>query len=183
MKKIYFVTTNSKKLEDARSVFGDDFEIEGVGIDLLEIQTLDQKKLSKSKAEQAFNALHQPVMVDDSGIFIKKYNNFPGILTKYFLEGVGLENVLKLIEEGDEAEFRTVITYMDGEREIVVEGAVEGTLTKTISGEVNPKAPFSSIFRVGNKLMKDLAGDELKIYSHRGRALEQLKKEFEKCDL
>lgn len=96
---------------------------------------------------------------------------------------MGLENVLKLIEEGDEAEFRTVITYMDGEREIVVEGAVEGTLTKTIEGNVNPKAPFSSIFRVGNKLMKDLAGDELRIYSHRGRALEQLKKEFEKCDL
>ncbi len=71
MKKIYFVTTNSKKLEDARSVFGDDFKIEGVGIDLLEIQTLDQKKLSKSKAEQAFNALHQPVMVDDSGILSK----------------------------------------------------------------------------------------------------------------
>jgi non-canonical purine NTP pyrophosphatase (RdgB/HAM1 family) len=183
MKIIYFITGNSKKLEEAKKAFdGGDFDIRSVDIGLFEIQTLDQKMISKSKAEQAFNKLNQPIMVDDSGIFFKKYNNFPGALTKHIVEGLGFENLLKLVDKNDEAEFKTVITYKDNEKEISVEGVVGGNLTKLVNDKISFETPFSSVFMVKGigKLLKDLNNDELKTYSSRGIALSKLRRELEK---
>lgn len=180
MKKLYFATTNIFKLNQAQEIFDGIFDIEGVKLDLLEIQTLDQELISKHKAKQAFEILKQPVIVDDSGIFIEKYNQFPGIMTAYICKGMRASNLPNIFNEGDKAQFRSIITYIDNEREITVSGNIDGILVKRNISEIDEKNPFSSLFKIAeiDKFMHDLKGEELKEYSHRGRALKNLKEKL-----
>lgn len=180
MKKLYFATTNAFKLNQAKEVFDGIFEIEGVKLDLIEIQTLDQELISKHKAKQAFDILKQPVIVDDAGIFIEKYNEFPGILTAYVCKGLGIDNITSLFNDGDKAQFRSIITYIDCEKEITVSGNVDGILIKKDVCEIDQKNMFGSLFKIPeiNKFMCELNEDETKEYSHRGRALKKLKEKL-----
>ena len=180
MRKLYFATTNNFKLKQAKEIFDGILEIEGVKLDLVEIQTLDQELISKHKAKQAFEILKQPVIVDDAGIFIEKYNQFPGVMTHHVCEGLGIENLSCLFNDNDKAQFRSVITYIDNEKEITVCGSIDGVIIKRDTSQIDSRNPFSSLFKVPevNKFMHDLDSDELKLYSHRGMALKQLKEKI-----
>jgi len=150
MKKIYFATSNIFKLNSAKSYFKDKFEIEGIKLDIDEPQTLDQEYVAKSKVDQAFKILNQPVFCEDVGLYIEKYNNFPGVLTAFILKGIGLEGITKLISEEEPAFYKSVIAYKDNKNEIISSVIMKGKLTiKEISKQYIPnqtKNPFKSMF-------------------------------------
>ena len=70
-------------MAQAQYIFRDAFNIIGKKLDIPEIQTLNQKEVAIDKARKAYEILKQPLIVDDSGFFVNKYNNFPGVLTKF----------------------------------------------------------------------------------------------------
>lgn len=147
MKKIYFVTGNQFKISSAKKMLDDLVEVEQYKMDLIEPQSNDQLYISHYKLDQAFKTLQKPVMVEDLGYYIEKYNQFPGILTKFILEGIGIDGIIKLINEGDKAFFRGTISYKDDKNTFDVEHVMKGYLTKKYDKEkFNPKTPFKSIF-------------------------------------
>jgi non-canonical purine NTP pyrophosphatase (RdgB/HAM1 family) len=144
---INFVTTNPFKLEAAKLHLEPALQIEGIKLDLIEPQSNDQEYVAKHKIEQAFNLVKKPVMVEDLGVYIEKYNQFPGILTKFILSGIGIEGIEKLIEEGEPAYYKSTIIYKDEKCEFLVSHKMKGVLTKKLkSSNFNPNTPFKSIF-------------------------------------
>src|SRR5690554_5977386 len=107
-KKIYYATSNPVKFEEVSKFFKEypEIELKQFTKELFEIQSENQKEIALLKAEQAWEMLQQPVIVDDSGIFFHKYHNFPGTFTKFIYQSLGMKNIEKLYEVGDIASFR-----------------------------------------------------------------------------
>jgi XTP/dITP diphosphohydrolase len=175
---IYFVTSNPNKLKVANLVLRPEIDVIGYELDLPEIQTLAQNAIATDKARRAFALIKKPLFIDDSGIFIEKYHQFPGTLTKFIVKGIGLAGVIKLIEPNEPAYFRTVIVYKDATQEFLVDGIVKGSLSTKLPEYINPHMPFSGIFKRSPELnppIKDIGETAEKISSHRHRALARMK--------
>jgi XTP/dITP diphosphohydrolase len=177
MKSLFFVTSNENKIKEAKKILEPEFQVISSAMKIPEIQSMVQEEIALEKVRYAFQKIKEPLIIDDTGLFIEKYNNFPGVLTKFILEGIGLNGVAKLIEEKEPAYFRTIIIYKDTDKEFVVEGIIKGYLTKQIPNYINPLAPFNSIFFVpeAKKFIRDFDKELLKRFSHRGLALKKLK--------
>jgi len=67
-------------------------------VKLLELQSLDFKEVAEYKALSLFKAIGKPVIVDDAGLLLDAYPDFPGAMTKSILQSVGIEGIKKLLE-------------------------------------------------------------------------------------
>lgn len=147
MKELYFATGNSVKIARAQTNLNGIYTVNSINLDMIEPQTLDQEYIAKYKVEQAYDVLKKPVFAEDVGLYIEKFNEFPGVLTKFILKGIGLDGIKKLINEGEKAYYKAVIAFKNEQNEFTVDAKISGKLTvNKISNNFNPKAPFKSMF-------------------------------------
>lgn len=147
MKKLYFATGNAVKITRAKTHLANLYEVETIDLDTVEPQTLDQEYVAKFKVQEAFKQLKQPVFAEDVGVYIEKYNSFPGVITKFVLQGIGLDGIKKLINEGEPAYYKMILAYTDGKNEFTVSSTMKGRLTiDKMSANYNKKVPFKSMF-------------------------------------
>ncbi|MBI5138370.1 MAG: hypothetical protein HZA95_01060 [Candidatus Vogelbacteria bacterium] len=118
--KILFATSNKKKVENAqRSMAKYGIDVEQVDIELNESRSFDPEVIAVEKAQQAFSLLQKPVMVEDSGFFVRAIGGFPKTHVKFSLETLGVQNILKVLEdvEDRQAEWRMCVAYANGPRQ------------------------------------------------------------------
>jgi len=110
-----FVTGNAGKVQEARSYL--DEPIEQIEFDYTEIQSHDLEAIAARGAREAHAATDEPVIVEDSGLFVEALAEFPGPYSAYVEDTLGIERVWQLAEdEADRsAQFRSVVAYCDGE--------------------------------------------------------------------
>lgn len=116
IKKITFITNNQRKLLHAQEVFdGLGWKVVSKKLDLIEPREEDPKKVSVEKAIQAFKMFRQPLMVEDSGIFIKSLNGFPKTFVHFVESSIGVENIVKMMDGVVDrtAEFRQSLSYIE----------------------------------------------------------------------
>lgn len=132
-KKIIFVTSNQTKIlhaNEAIQKFG--YEIVGKKLDIIEPREEDPEKVVIEKANQAFQILKKPLMVEDSGIFIKALNGFPKTFVHFVEDTVGIEGILKMMEGVTDryVEFRQSLAYIEsGMKEPKVFSYIDGNYT------------------------------------------------------
>lgn len=139
--KAVFVTSNEHKRREAAEILG--FELETAAPDLPEIQSLDAAEVAAAKARAAYELLGSPaypVLVEDSGLVVEAWNGLPGALTKWFIESVGKEGILKMLppDAGRSARAVCAVAVADGENGgsvRVFEGVVQGMLSPEPRGE------------------------------------------------
>ena len=152
--EILFATSNKNKVSEANEI-GKKCGITFTQIHLLypEIRSDSVAEVAKAGAEYVYNELKKPVIVEDSGIFIKTLNGFPGAYSRLVFEKIGNKGVLKLMEgvEDRAAEFVSAVGYAgDCEKKIksfasksgitesevkIFEGVVEGKITDRERGD------------------------------------------------
>jgi XTP/dITP diphosphohydrolase len=176
IKKINVLTTNCEKLKEFIRILSPHVEIISREIDFFEPQTTDQYQIIKHKLDTAYAEIKEPVCVDDFGFYIKKYNNFPGALTKYIFKTIGYEGLLSLVEDGEEAFYKCVVGYKDDRGMEIFDGVIEGRIKKQLPASFNDKTPINSIF-IPNKYNDTFANVHERdgFVSHRALALEKLK--------
>ena len=163
MKELYFATGNSVKLARAETNLKDFCIVKNIDLDMLEPQSLDQKYIADYKVQEAYKSINKPVFAEDVGLYIEKFNQFPGVLTKFVLKGIGLEGFKKLIVEGEKAFYKAIISYTDGTNNFSVDAVINGKLTiDKMSNNFNPKVPFKSMFIPDgfNRTIADLTKEE-----------------------
>jgi len=137
--KLTLITGNPGKLAEARRILGpvSGLELAAESIDLPEIQSLDLVEVLRAKGAEAFRRLGRPVVVDETGLALAALGGFPGPLIKWMLAAVGAAGVARAAHAlGDlRATARCALLYLDGEREVIGEGAVDGTLVHPPRGE------------------------------------------------
>ncbi|PSP85112.1 non-canonical purine NTP pyrophosphatase [Halobacteriales archaeon QH_8_68_33] len=110
-----FVTTNPGKVREAREHLAS--PVEQLDFDTPEIQAEDLGAIAAHKARAAYRHAGEPVIVDDSGLFVAAFDGFPGPYSSYVYDRLGIERVWRLAREEDDraAAFRGVVAYCDGE--------------------------------------------------------------------
>jgi len=149
--KIYFATQNLAKLEEAKITLGQyDIDVEGIKIDFWEPDSGSFFDVIKFKLEQVKNMGYERIVVDDAGIFLNAYPNFPGVLTKRIFAQIGYKGLQKLlIGEERTAYFQGVIAIMwEGEVKLF-SAETRGRLIDifpTDNPNDKPYFPFDPIF-------------------------------------
>jgi|GEM_PF-527866 len=177
MKKIYVITGNEAKLRDFKKVLSPEIEIVSERLELFEPQTIDQYEIISHKAREAYTKMQHALCVDDFGLYISRYNNFPGALTKYIFKTLGYQGIFSLTEDGEPAFYKTIVGFIDQSGIKYFAGVIHGRLTHILPKQFDKDTPLNSIFvpEGQDKTFAELCTQE-NFKSHRAIALEKLKK-------
>ena len=186
MKKIIVATNNKGKLKEIREILSDYelLSLEEVSINVkVEEDENTFKGNSLKKANEIFKIANIPCIADDSGLCIDIFNGWPGVETARFLGNKASQEdrnkyILEKMKDksGEERNAKVVcdIAYVDNDNTIVVEGIIEGKISKEERG--NNGFGFDSIFELENgKTLAELSEKEKNDVSSRRIALEKLK--------
>jgi XTP/dITP diphosphohydrolase len=124
--KLYFITGNKGKLENAKAILPD---VEQIDIDVCEIQELDAKKILEEKLREATKVAKGRFFCEDVSFEIKSLNGFPGPLIKWLSKSIGNEGIFDLVRDKDKsATIRLTLAYSDGGKVVFFEEVQEGKI-------------------------------------------------------
>ena len=159
------------------SEYPDIGEIDETGATLLENSLL--------KANTVHDLTGLPVIADDTGLEVDALDGAPGVYSARFsgADATYEDNVNKLLSVMEDvsddmrsARFRTVISFVDEVQELWTEGFIEGRITRDPRG--NMGFGYDPIFYIPRleKTFAELSTAEKNKISHRGLALQKLRK-------
>ena len=185
MREIIFATNNAHKLGEVQALLGDAFSLVtlracGITEDIPETApTLEGNALQK--ARYVYERTGKSCFADDTGLEVDALGGAPGVRSaRYATDGHDFEANKRLLlhnleaESNRKANFRTVIALiLDGE-EFLFEGRVDGSITRTPSG--NGGFGYDPLFipEGYDVTFADMSADEKNAISHRGRAVAKL---------
>lgn len=190
MKEIIFATKNKGKIKEIQAILGNDYTVKsieeiGLNIDILEDgKTFEENAIKK--ATEIMKITNKPVLADDSGLQIDYLNGEPGVYsarymgedTPYEIKNAKILELLKDIEEEKRtARFVSVIALAIPNKEpITTIGTIEGIIGYEMKGENG--FGYDPIFYIPylEKTSAQLSLEEKNKISHRGKALERMKK-------
>lgn len=172
------VTGNPGKLREAERLLG--FRPEHAPLDLPEIQELDLVEVLRAKGEAAWRHLGGPVVVDETGLELAALGGFPGPLVKWMLQAVGAAGIARTAHAlGDPgATARCALLYRDGDREIVAEVGVPGTLAAEPRGGEGFGWDPVFVPDSSERSYAEMAPEEKDRIGHRGRAWRRLREKL-----
>jgi len=182
---LIFATNNQHKVEEIRSILGDEFMIislkeAGIDIDIPEpFLTLEANASQKSKTIHELTK--QNCFSEDTGLEVDALNGEPGVKSARYSgeEKNFAANIEKLLanmhgKEYRGARFRTVISLIWYNKEYLFEGVSEGKIIDTPKGEHG--FGYDRVFvPVGSeKTFAEMELQEKNTYSHRRIATDKL---------
>jgi XTP/dITP diphosphohydrolase len=177
MRRIYFATSNKNKFNEASRIlekYG--YELVLFSFEKKELQSTDLGEIALQSALIAYTYVNAPVVVEDSGLFIKALNGFPGPFSSYVYKTIGVKGVLKLMESVTDrsAYFEAAVAIVMPPFERVFKGSVYGRIADSPRGTGG--FGFDPIFIPENedKTFAEMSVEEKNKYSHRARAFEKL---------
>lgn len=134
IESITFITGNEDKVKDASRYVRT--PITRKKLDLIEIQSLNLAEIVNHKAQEAYDIVGKPVLVEDVSLKFAVYGNLPGPLIKWFYEELGNDGLCKLLENFNDRSAIATVTYgyHDGNRVTLFEGSVNGKIAETPRG-------------------------------------------------
>lgn len=178
--KLTVATGNDHKVEELETALaGTEVTLNRQEPSIHEIDAHDVETVAIQKAKDAAKDIGAdgPVMVDDTGLYVRSLDEFPGSHASYFIERCGIEGLLTLMEGFDDrsAHFKTTIALYRPD-----EGTVE-TYSGTCHGEISTEQRGSGGFGydpvflpVGhNKTFAEDRSYKERV-SHRNKAIENL---------
>ncbi len=147
MKTLLYATGNPGKVDSLQDVLGSEFHVVQIDLTLIEPQFDSVDAIAKDKARQAFEQAKEPIVVQDSGFVIPSLEGFPGPYTKYVLETIGVEGILKLVGEDRYCFFHECLAYADESGIHLFQTQILGSLTRTVQGPAKERES-SALWRV-----------------------------------
>jgi len=185
MNKLVFATNNEHKLDELRAMLPE-FSVFGLK-DININEDIEENGLTLTenaciKASFLFEKSGMPALAEDTGLEVFALNGQPGVHTARYAgeQRDPKDNMNKLLKalEGQQdrsAQFRTVITLVNGEETLYFEGIVMGKIGESMAG--NAGFGYDPVF-IPDGYDKSFAELDLSIknqISHRARAVEKLK--------
>jgi inosine triphosphate pyrophosphatase len=114
---IYFVTGNAGKFREVKLILPD---IEQLGLDLEEIQSLDPRAVIEHKLSQVAASKKGQFVVEDTSLSLTCLGGLPGTLIKWFEKSIGVEGIAEvaLKYEDHSAIARTTIGYLNAHGQV-----------------------------------------------------------------
>ena len=96
--QINLITSNLGKLKEFKIYLEPDIKINHIEMEYEELRSDNPEEIAKESAKRLAEELKKTVVVEDSGLFIRALNDFPGTCSKYIHQRIGLKGILKLME-------------------------------------------------------------------------------------
>lgn len=142
--ELVFASNNQHKVDEIQAMAGDKFILRSLN----DINCYDEipetgntfQENAGQKSRFIYNRYQLTCFGDDSGLEIDALNGEPGVDSAHYSGSRDFDKNMKLVLErlGDnpnrKARFRTVISLLLDGQEYLFEGAIEGKITKTLSG-------------------------------------------------
>ena len=185
MKKLLFATNNKHKLDEVQQLLKSVYTLTtpaemGLTDEIPETQdTLEGNALQK--ARYVYGKLGMPCFADDTGLEVEALDGAPGVYSARYSgsDKDPEKNVVKLLNElngntNRNACFRCVIALVDGEKELLFEGRVDGEITVERSGAGG--FGYDPVFKPNGYdcTFAEMPAEEKNAISHRGRAVQKL---------
>ncbi len=190
--KLLLATSNKGKAHEMRGA------LEGLGLEILDPEDFPHIKAPHEsgqtfsenaiqKARYYFENTKLPVVADDSGIIVEALKDELGIHTRRWGAGKDVSDAEWIDfflsrmkhEKNKRARFMCVLAYIDDKGDLhTFEGSCDGIITDIPEAAYLAGLPLSACFRPdgSDKVFSALSVEEKNQFSHRGRALQKLKK-------
>ncbi len=96
--KFVLISSNDRKIEELKTLLEPEIEVDAIKMEYPELKLDDPCEISKAAAKMLCERIKKPVIVEDSGFFIDALNGFPGIMTKYTHNRIGLTGMLRAMK-------------------------------------------------------------------------------------
>ena len=176
---IFFATTNKNKFKEASKIFeAKRIEIKHLETSYPELQSENLEQIAKYGAIYIANKYKKKIFVEDSGLFIKLLNGFPGPYSAYAYKTIGRKGILRLLHgiENREAVFKSVVAYCEPDKQPhLFVGEVYGKISFEERGTSG--FAFDAIFipeEGDGRTFAEMKTIEKNRISHRSRALKNL---------
>ena len=137
MIRINLVTGNPVKLREFRQILEPQVKINHIGVSFPELRSDDNKEIARMSAKMISKKLNKAVVVEDSGLFIKALNDFPGTCSAYIHKRIGLRGIIKLMKgiEDRRCTYKSAVAYCEpGKKPISFVGEENGIVAEGIRG-------------------------------------------------
>lgn len=177
--KLYLVSRNPGKIVELThlsKIYG--IDLVPIDVPKIEVQSEDLSDVALYSATAAYLSIRRPMIVEDSGLYIKRLNMFPGAMSSYVYRAIGIAGILRLMEgvEDREAVFESVIALAAPKLRGVklFRGSVQGRISQEPRGSSG--FGFDPIFIPSgySKTFAEMSIEEKNTISHRGRAFRAL---------
>ncbi len=194
MHEIVFATNNYNKVKEVQNLIGEAFKIlnlSDLGLDNVDIpeeqDTLEGNALQK--AEFIYKKFSIPCFADDTGLMINTLNGEPGVYSARYAQdevknssqSVTDANINKVLHQlknkpDRTAYFKTVIAYIEYNKNYFFDGIVNGNITATRKGIDG--FGYDPVFQPEgfNKTYAQMTLDEKNLMSHRAIAFRKFAK-------
>ncbi len=172
---MYFVTGNAGKLREVQGMIPD---IQGLDLDLVEIQHNDAHHIIEAKLNEAAKYHDGTIIVDDTSLYIESLNGLPGPLIKWFLKALGDDGLARMAAAmcATDARAETLLGLREESGEITYfSGSIDGTI---VAPRGTDGFGWDTIFQPNghSKTFAEMTTDEKNQLSMRRLAVSELKK-------
>lgn len=181
MKEIYFLSSNKHKIAEIKNILeSNSIVVTPVSQKIDEIQSNDMQAIARDKALKAYRRIARPVLVEQTGLLIKKFGDLPGGLTQIFWDSLQADKFSEFFskDEASEVIAKTVLAFCDGKRVHIFEGEISGNIVNPPRGD--RAFQWDCVFEPkGYEKTFAEMGEEKNNISMRKVALEKLRKYLE----
>jgi XTP/dITP diphosphohydrolase len=131
-------TGNQNKIAEFKLVLGNEIPFRTFSGEKPELRAEHPADIATPAAKVLAERLKEAVIVEDSGIFIKALNGFPGTCTHYVHDKIGLKGLLKLLEGAKDrsAKYISAVAYCEpGKQPLCFIGEENGKIAKAPRGK------------------------------------------------
>jgi non-canonical purine NTP pyrophosphatase (RdgB/HAM1 family) len=188
MTDLVFITGNQRKVDYLKKWLDVPVVIDHQKVDLDELQSLDLREVVDHKARSAYQIVGKPVLVEDVSLTFEAMGRLPGTFIKWFLQELHNDGLATLAAGlgHQRAMARVMYGFYDGKTLETFEGTKQGVILAeprfNEASAWHDSTSWNSIFVPdgSEKTYGEMDDEELKLYSHRARAIEKLKAYLEK---
>ena len=137
MLSINFITSNPGKVKEFRQILEPEIKVNHIKFSYPELRSDNPEEIAGMSAEMISNKLKKNVVVEDSGLFIKALDDFPGTCSAYIHKRIGLNGILKLMDgiKNRKCAYKSAVAYCEpGKKPISFLGEEKGTIANSIRG-------------------------------------------------
>ncbi|MEK6983200.1 MAG: RdgB/HAM1 family non-canonical purine NTP pyrophosphatase [Nanoarchaeota archaeon] len=134
---INFVTSNKDKVREFKQILEPEIKVNHIEISYPELRSDNPEEIAKHSAIILANKLKKTVVVEDSGLFIKALNDFPGTCSAYIHKRIGLQGIIKLMEglKDRDCIYKSAVAYCEpNKKPISFLGEENGKVAESIRG-------------------------------------------------
>ena len=187
MTTICFATNNINKLKEARQIVAPLENIEIIGLaDIGCKEEIPENEPtiegnSMAKAHYVFDKYKISCFADDTGLEVSALNGEPGVLSARYAgehknSNDNIDLLLKnLLSKTDRsAQFKTIVSFIDGSTKMKFEGIVKGEITIERQGEAG--FGYDPIFMPSgaSRTFSEMSQEDKNTISHRGIAIQKM---------